>query len=156
MRKTTLIVPFAMLVACGTSATPREIMDRAATQACEKAFECRDTFPNVGIAFESIYGASVEACIPRFAAALDADAVVAGVEAGTIVFRGSDADECLDAQADLTCDQLWSSDEPAAPAACDTAFEGTLELGETCAHDLECADEGAYCDGDAVCTAQAS
>ena len=152
MQKRTLIVPFAMLVACGTAATPREVMDRAATQTCEKAFSCRDSFPNVGISFESLYGPSVEACITQYQGLLDTDAIVAGVEDGRIIFRGDDAEECLDAQADLTCDQLWSSSEPDAPAACDTAFVGTLALGEPCAHDLECAGEGASCDSDdAVC-----
>ena len=151
MRTPTLIAPLALLIACGSPPTPREIMERAATQSCEQAFMCRDSFPDVGVSFEQVYGASVEACIARLSDAFATDDIVAGIDDGRIIYRADDAEECLDFAADLTCAQLWSSDDPDEPAACDTAFEGTLAPGATCNHDLECAGEGASCDG--VCTA---
>ena len=155
MRRTPgLLLLVIALGACGGSLSVEEAFDGALDSACEKAFECRSSYPGGETQFVSFYGNSEADCRARLGALIDLQVaeVEASVEAGRIEYDAGDAEECLDAYADLTCEEAWSTDGQEESAACENAFRGTVPDGGQCTNDMDCAADGSDCD-DGVCTA---
>lgn len=132
----------------GGFGSPTEAINASIDQTCSVAFECRDSFPpDQGFQFEDLFGNTEAECQTNIADVFDADALEASVDAGRVIFDGDDAATCLDAAADITCDQFWGIDDTFQDSpTCDTAFIGTVADGGTCTIDDDCSNSASSCD----------
>jgi hypothetical protein len=169
MKKTSVVLPLFLIggitVACGGgdgggSLTPAAAIDEQVDLLCGAAFECMSSFPtDKGVTHAQLFGANEAACQTMFDGLFDADAVQASVDAGRIEYDAADAAACNDAFDALSCDDLWLVvfDDPAAPpepAACDTAFVGTIADGGACTIDQDCEADASGCGSDNTCAPQ--
>lgn len=142
------IVAAIFVIACGGGlggGSASLLVQRSAEQTCAKAFSCMSSFPpDAGFEFSALFGANQAQCEVTFTNLLEPEAVQASVQSGRILFDANDAEVCLAAAEALTCDQFWAGitgeTAPPEPAECETAFIGTVGLGETCTIDQDCAD----------------
>jgi hypothetical protein len=120
------LVIFLLLAACGDNVPglPLEELQAATVQArCERLVRC-------GLL------TSTETCAAYFRAP-DERTLQAAIEAGKIRYDGASAPGCLAALAALPCDE--SAAEARTPIeACERMLRGRLDVGDTCAFDLEC------------------
>jgi hypothetical protein len=138
------VVTSLVLAACGgSSLSAREAIEEGIRQECEKAHACRDSWPG-GFPFETLYGNSPAECITNFTGFLDPGAVQQSVDEGRVRYNAGDMRVCLDFIEGLSCEEMWSS-ERQDPAACDTAFQGTVQENGDCTHFFDCAGE-LWCD----------
>jgi hypothetical protein len=157
-RLKTLFAPallVAGLAACGGGggiSSPSDALHEAASTSCAKIFSCQDSFPGTDADFETAFGANEAECVDNFEADADPSAAdyEASVDAGRIVFNGDDAETCLAAFDDVTCEQLWGGTGPDQPDECETAFDGQVADGDACTIDEDCAESTSSCIDD-VC-----
>lgn len=144
----TSILAGLALAACGGDPTVQEVLDESINTQCSKAWECMATFPSgQGVTFEQLFSTSESACVTNFQTLIDEDQskFEASVAAGRIIYNPDDAQICLDAMAALTCGQFWGTEPVQEPAACDSAFQGTVADGGMCTIDEDCAVDGSEC-----------
>lgn len=121
---------------------------------CSKAIECKDTAPDGVPAFDS-----VSQCVTLLQAQLgiDLDAIDDSASAGRVSWNADDAAYCFGDADDTiqaaTCEQFWdegfdflSNDD----ARCEALGQGTVEDGDACTIDDDCASETSEC-ADSVC-----
>lgn len=145
-----------VLVACGGGKGGGVGSAGGAAQAslqltCEMAFACEAEFPDGGSSFEQLFGTSEADCIERFREVVDPAEIQASVGAGRIIYDAGDAQVCLDAREAATCAQFWGTDELELPPECQTAFVGTVQIGDACTIDADCATGGTCNDQTLVC-----
>ena len=147
------------LAACGggggDSLSAGEAWSENIQQICDKAHDCRDSFPTgQGFSFEQLYGNTVDECVDSFETLGTAAQVDASAEAGRIDYDEADAQACLDESMidTLTCEMFWAGEGPDVPE-CETALVGTVANGGSCTISLDCMDIQAFCEG-GVCTVQ--
>ncbi len=113
---------------------------------CDEAFACKASFPtDAGITFDEAFGPSAMACYADNDASFDIPAIVAQIQAGTILWNASDANTCLAGITFGTCEEFWQQGGNE-PAACATALAGTIADGGACVTDWECVNLASYCD----------
>jgi hypothetical protein len=119
--------------------------DRTVDVLCGRAHECRAQFPtDQGFMFEDLFQDTEPACIAGFEENSQVAEIQASVDAGRIIFRPGDAEDCSSFLEDLPCTELWGSffdGNPPQPSTCDSSFEGTVATGGTCTIDLDCIEE---------------
>lgn len=146
MRITRLLL---VLVGC-TSDTidSAEFLAALVNEECDRAFECKETFPSSATAFDDLFGADTAACKANLAEYYENTAVVRAIKAGTIAYDGKDAATCVHGLGAPSCATYW--DEGLSyPDECATAMHGTIAAGGACTIDFECADD-MVCEGTCV------
>lgn len=124
--------------------TVSEAFDESVRITCEKAFDCRDSFPGQPADFAAAFGNSVEECRTMLAADSPVADYVASVEAGRIIYNPDNAATCLDSFEGLACDMFW--DGGVSDPTCDATFVGQVPDGQACTMDDDCATDTAFCD----------
>jgi hypothetical protein len=136
------------LLESGTAPTASEVVDRLGRSECDAAFACKSSFPtDQGSTFTQTYGADVAACYADQESFYNAGKIEASITAGTIEFDETAAAACVSdlASADgPSCPDMWDLGL-SFPDACDDVFAGTLDDGESCTNDFECAGETSVC-----------
>lgn len=137
------VVIAALLAACGDNIPAIELDELYAETVrvrCERLVRC-------GLL------ATDEACTAFFRTP-DEDDLYAAIDAGKIRYDGEAARRCLDARAELPCDET-SHEVRTLIEACDRMLVGTLEVGVPCAFDRECSSDSCdapVCPPDTCCT----
>ena len=131
-----------------TAPTASEVVDRLGRLECDAAFACKASFPtDQGSTFNQTYGADVPACYADQASYYDAGKLEASITAGTIEYDETAAESCVSDLASIdtvSCPDMWDTGFEL-PDACNDVFAGTLDDGETCTNDFECAGETSVC-----------
>jgi hypothetical protein len=130
----------------GGSITATQFLAQMSQKFCDEAFTCKTSFPtDAGVTFADAFGASSQECVSS-ATAYDMPSVVEQqITAGKIKFNGADAATCVSGLTFPACTEFWQNG-PNAPAACDTAMQGTVADGAACLVDYECSNAQSYCD----------
>ncbi len=127
--------------------TPSTFLTKLGDSECDEAFSCRASFPSGGSQhFEDEWGSSTDECYAGVADYFMPGDVEADVAIGRIVFDAAAARTCLQNIDYGSCSQFWQHG-PQYPSACSTALQGTLQQGDACTNDFECAGEN-VCDPD--------
>jgi hypothetical protein len=124
--------------------TVAEAFEESVRITCEKAHECRDSFPGQPADFEAEFGTTVDACIAMLSTDTQQAEYEASVAAGRIVFDPQDAAVCLASFEDITCTELWNGADFA--PECETTFVGQVPDGQACTIDDDCANDTSSCD----------
>jgi hypothetical protein len=103
-----------------------ELLEAQLEQLCSEAARCGQ-FENVATC-KSVYGGIIGAQSDLFAA----------VDAGTVIYHGDKAKECIDAQTNLGCERWKSMTNRASDPSCSAVFEGTRHDGAECAFAEQC------------------
>ncbi|NVB82869.1 MAG: hypothetical protein HOV81_31115 [Kofleriaceae bacterium] len=124
----------------GGGGIPLEMMTEAQLDAlCNHAVQCGQ-FEDVP-SCKAVYGNLI----------VPASDEIAAVNAGTVIYHGDKAKECLDAQtANLACERWKFASNRAADPACSAVFEGTRHNGDACAIAEQCISQN--CMYPATCT----
>jgi hypothetical protein len=134
----TLAAGALALAACGSVdpyADPITANEKFTADQCDKAHECRDTYPFSPEMFVFFFGDNVAACINAQAVPPEFEqAVVEAIDAGRIIYSPASAKACNEGILALNCDQLWTTEVP----ACANIFTGTVANGQACTLGLEC------------------
>ena len=139
------------------SISATQFLSQLATKFCDGAFMCKANFPtDAGVTFAEAFGSSTSECV-SMAAAYDMPSVVEQqITAGKIKFDGAAAAACVAGFSFPACNTFWTAG-PNAPAACETAMQGTVADGAACLVDYECSGAQSYCDETSKkCTPDAS
>jgi hypothetical protein len=150
-----LILPIALATgACDGDDGPsvEEAADQIIGALCDKFHECKDDFPGEESAFEGAFGATEAECVMSFEEDLEVDQYQASIDAGRIIFNSGDVGACRSSIAAISCDDLWGGEIETAFDCGDDLFEGTVDDGDACTIDEDCAGESSSCE-DLVCTA---
>ena len=146
MRITRLLL---VLVGCTSdSIDSAEFLAALVNEECERAFECKETFPSTTSAFDEAFGADTASCEAGLAEYYDNAAVITAIKAGTIEYDAKAAAACVNGLSAPSCDAFWD-DGLAYPDECFTAMHGTIAAGGACTIDFECADD-MLCEGTCV------
>jgi hypothetical protein len=157
-RLKSLIVPFALaagftagFAACGGSGggslSIEEAFEGQFRGICEKAHECRDSYPGEDADFVAEYGESADDCYNEVAPfiSLAVTAAEQSVDSGRADYDGDAAGECVDLIEGVTCEQFYADEPPPGYEVCDEIFTGNVADGGDCEQDIECAEEGSEC-----------
>jgi len=156
LRLGSMFVVGLSMAACGGGSggsgpsKPSDALKESIQGQCDRAHECKasyDAAMHDGDTFESLYGASSQACYdniislinqfqPTYLSDLDAAAA-----AGRIMYDSDDFGTCLDALTGASCDAFFEQNGMMLPdpPQCDTALVGTVAAGGACTLDDECA-----------------
>jgi hypothetical protein len=124
-----IAVTVVVLVACGGGGSSLSLDDYPAARRdafCEYAVACGEV-ADVAACRTTSLGQPVQLTASERAA----------IAAGTIVYRGSDAQTCVDGLAARSCD-VTSQSSRVLPDACFTVLVGTQGEGAACASDAQC------------------
>jgi hypothetical protein len=146
------------ILGASTAPTASEVVDRLGRLECDAAFACKASFPtDQGSTFDQTYGADAAACYADQASYYDARALEASIAAGTIEFDPTAAESCVSDLASIdtvSCPDMWDTGVEL-PDACSDVFAGTLDDGEACTNDFECAGDASVCSTDSkTCEAE--
>jgi hypothetical protein len=133
-----------------------DIDDVASTTICAKIFECCDATERMeefGL-FTPVPQNEAE-CVTAYKGIYAAflPMMQARIDAGTVVYHGDKAAQCMNAVAAASC-AAWGGSQniDATDPSCEQTFSGTVANGTACTDSEECADGS--CDGDpGMCTA---
>jgi hypothetical protein len=126
-----------------TTMTLSEYFDKIAVIHCEQAFGCRASYPTDRGAFETTWGASVEACEANLIAAWNPTEVETEIAKGRITYDGTAAVSCLEGVTFAACPDYWNRGIEWAES-CYHVVVGTVPVGGACANDYSCTTF--YCD----------
>jgi hypothetical protein len=144
-----LAIVLVALGACGggDDLTAAGAVEESYRVFCERAFECRESYPGTEAEFALRLGADEGACVAMLID--DADPSPSqyqrSVDEGRIAFDAGAASECLAYYRDLTCAEVWDDPSSGEPAACRATFEGLVPEGGDCVMAADCADDGFLC-----------
>ena len=123
---------------------------------CDRAHECKASYDPAmhdGDTFDSIYGATPDACYDSIITLIDQfqpgyfDDLDAAVSGGRVTYNSGDFGTCLGALESASCDAFFEQNGMSItePPQCDTALMGTVAAGGACTLSDECAGDN-LCD----------
>lgn len=135
--------------------TAEEFLQRTREIACDAAFNCPTSANRYLVQYTGRFG-DIEGCLESrevtYARHFD---IEGSVDAGTIVYNGDTAADCLREMQERLCDGTWGR-AVGGIESCRNVLQPTLAEGQRCASSFECVDS--FCDtrltcGERVCTA---
>jgi hypothetical protein len=125
-----------------------ELDDRLGATVCARMVECCTTQELMDELLGAENQAECEALYTGFVGQLLIPALEDSVANGRLLYDGTKLPECLDGLAALACPELRGAIHGGLGNACSSPFTGLVELGGTCAGDVDCISH--FCDGDSV------
>ncbi len=134
--------------------TVMQYLTQVSSKQCAAAYACKATYPTTEpVAFETIYGTSLETCSPTLLASYEPSLIDAEVTAGNIYFNAGAAETCLPRLVAGDCMTFWTNGGVGL-SSCREVFHGTASDGDACVVDQDCVNWDSVCDATtSVCTA---